>query len=180
MPTFIDTWHARGVAEFKAQLWLSAAICFSNGLKLEPQAHILRSNRSEVYIRLGWYNAALRDAQQVLESREILEDLQVLKATFRAARAHHHLGQYSNAADIADTLPNDKDCAEWSAKARQRLNEQRTGQYDWRALFTESQSNPSPHVADYVGPVEVKDVARTGGGRGVFLTQDVKAGTLLV
>ena len=54
LPTSADTWRARGGTEFKAQRWLAAAVCYTRALKLDQDSQVLRLNRAETYLRLGW------------------------------------------------------------------------------------------------------------------------------
>lgn len=175
----VEDCRQRGAREFKAQRWLAAAVCYTDGLKFDEDSLIIRLNRSEAYIRLGWFNSALHDADRTINSG--IEDKALLrKAVFRAAKSCYHLTNYERAIEYADRLPEDKDCTEWKVKAKLRIRERDTGRYDWCALFRESQEvRPRPDVADFYGPVEV----RVGGDnniRGLFVTRDVKIGELLV
>ncbi len=137
-------------------------------------------NRSEVYLRLGWNNSALHDAQDALKSSTLSEDL-VRKAVVRKLKALYAMGRYRYSAvlETARIFPNDKAIAEWVPRATRRMEEQSTGNYDWLKLFKDSEKGcHSPDVADFTGPIEVKK--GQNGLRGTFVTRDVKAGELLV
>lgn len=178
-PASVDECRLKGSREFKAQNWLAAAICYTDGLKLDENSVIMRLNRSEAYIRLGWYNSALYDASRAIEAG--IEDSALLrKAIFRAAKSCYYIDEYECAIEYADRLPGDKDCAEWKSKAKSRLRERDSGQFDWCALYRESlQERSRPDIADYCGPVEVRE-GDDGCIRGLFVTREVKLGELLV
>ncbi|KAH8119843.1 hypothetical protein DFH11DRAFT_11798 [Phellopilus nigrolimitatus] len=179
-PLTSEGWRTRGVEDFKAKRWLSAAICFTEGLKLDPSHHVLRLNRAEACLRLGWFNSALGDADEVLKAGVVDENLS-RKAVFRAAKASYMIGKYARAMELAALRPNDNECHQWASKAQQRMHESSTGEYDWCLLFRESQRPAArPDVADYTGPVEVKKRSGLKGVRGVFVTRDVKIGELLM
>ncbi|TDL25388.1 hypothetical protein BD410DRAFT_837570 [Rickenella mellea] len=177
----VDAWRVSGAAHFRAKRWLAAAVYFSNGLELDPDAFVLRLNRSEAYIRMGWYRSAFHDAEKVLLEGHNIEDTLIRKAIFRAAKSLYHLGRYNEAIEIANRRPHDEDCQIWGVKASERLREQLSGQYDWSSLFRETHS-ATGHVemAEFTGPIQVRGIKNVGGGRGVFVTRDVKAGELLI
>jgi hypothetical protein len=60
------------------------------------------------------------------------------------------------------------------------VREQETGEYDFKRLQREAKQLRPPQLdhATYIGPVEVRQTERKG--RGLFTTQDVKAGDLLL
>lgn len=178
-PPSVEQCRLNGAREFRAQKWLAAAVCYTDGLKLDEDSVIMRLNRSEAYIRLGWFNSALHDAERAIETG--IEDASLMrKAIFRAAKSCYYLTDYERSIGYVDRLPEDKDCAEWKTKAKLRIRERHTGRYDWCALFRESQEVcPRPDVADFYGPVEVQ-VGGDYGIRGLFATRDVKVGELLV
>ncbi|TDL25406.1 hypothetical protein BD410DRAFT_638723 [Rickenella mellea] len=180
--TSVETWRASGVTHFRAKRWLAAAVCFSNGVKLDPSGFILRLNRSEAYLRMAWYKSAFQDAEMVLHAvGSNIEDSYLRKAVFRAAKALYHLGEYNKAIEMANRRPQDEECQTWFTKASDRLHEQLSGEYDWDSIFQQSQaSSEQVEMAEFTGPIQVRDVNGVGGGRGMFVTRDVKAGELLM
>ncbi|TDL13312.1 hypothetical protein BD410DRAFT_903327 [Rickenella mellea] len=179
--TSAEAWRASGVTHFRAKRWLAAAVCFSNGIKLDPNEFILRLNRSEVYIRMGWYKSAFQDAEKVLLAGNNVDDVYLRKAVFRAAKSLYHLGEYNMAIDMANRRQRDDECQTWYTKASDRLHEQLSGEYDWNSLFQQSQASfEQVEMAEFTGPVQVRDVNGVGGGRGIFVNRDVKAGELLM
>lgn len=65
-------------------------------------------------------------------------------------------------------------------RAHNRVLEQQTGEYDFRALYEEVSTTRPPHLdhATYIGPVVVK--SSEGRGSGLLTTKAVKAGDLLL
>lgn len=65
------------------------------------------------------------------------------------------------------------------ARAKVRVQQQNTGEYDFKKLQTEAEKYP-PYMdhASYIGPIQVRDTGTHG--RGVFTTKAVKAGDLLL
>ena len=175
----VEEYRLKGASDFKAQNWLSAAVCYTNGLKLDSNSLVMRLNRSEAYIRLGWYNSALCDADHAINVG--IEDVQLYrKAIYRATRACYYGKDYERAIAYAEKLSDDVDAANWVTRARERLYEQRTGDYDWCTLYRETLTKcPRPDAADYVGPIEVKAVDPLRG-RGLYATRDIEIGELLV
>lgn len=141
---------------------------------------MLRLNRAETYLRLEWYYSALCDVEAVLQQGPITDEKLNRKAAFREMKANYGLERYVRVVEIAKDHQ-DGDIKSWAAKARKRIAEQTSGNYDWFNLFKDTEASSSrPDVANYVGPVEVKDREESPGVRGVFTTRDVKVGELLV
>ncbi|KLO07472.1 hypothetical protein SCHPADRAFT_945254 [Schizopora paradoxa] len=174
-----QAWKAEGLKDFKASRWFSSAVCFTNSIKFGFDVEVSRLNRAEVYLRLGWNNSALHDAQVALDSGSLSDELQ-RKAIVRKIKALYAMGRYQEVLEIASTLENDKLFAEWVTKANRRVEEQSTGIYDWLKLYKEDDKKESfsPDIADFTGPVEVKKNAN--GLRGTYVTRDVKTGELLM
>ena len=180
-PSSVEGWRARGVSEFKENRLLQAAVCFANALKLDTKSQILFLNRAEVYLRLGWYFSALHDTKEAIRLGPITDDLLRRKAVMRSIRANYGLCRYEEVVRIANENPNDTDCKGWLKRAKSRIVEKTTGNYDWFALITEGKDvNARPEVAEYCGPVIVKERVGEPGVMGVFVTRDVEIGELLV
>ncbi|TCD60099.1 hypothetical protein EIP91_010718 [Steccherinum ochraceum] len=179
-PSNAGEWKNLGVSSFKQQRWLCAAVAFSKGLELEPMNSLLLLNRSETYLRLLWYNSALRDAEIVL-GMKLKDPILQRKALVRATRAHYYSGRYTDVTRLAHEHPLISDLTAYATKAAQRMREQTLGSYDWQVIH-EVEENPGSRVdiAPYKGPVEVKTPDGGRRLRGLFVTQDVKAGELLL
>ncbi|KAH8108158.1 hypothetical protein BXZ70DRAFT_914436 [Cristinia sonorae] len=177
-PSTPNGWKEKGVGHFKRKEWLCAAIAFSEGLRLEATHHLLLLNRSETYLRLGWFRSAASDAEAVM-AMDLKDTTLKRKALVRATKAYYSSRRYQEVQQLAEMYPDDADVQEFSTKSRERIHENDTGNYDWQALYRESRQPASrPDIAPYTGPVEVR--SPENGVRGVFVTRDVKAGELLV
>ena len=183
--TAID-YKEEGNAHFQRASYLAAALSWSRGLRIEPGNDLLLLNRSLGYLKIEWYEAALRDSEAVLARCSTAEH--VAKAGSRAAWAEYGLGQYKKALQRFELNDGILPLTQWISRCKQRILEQTTGDYKWAALFKEWQvkyrkdSIPIPRldIADYIGPIEVRAMDNRGGGRGVFATRDIKSGELLV
>ncbi|KAH9938008.1 uncharacterized protein B0H18DRAFT_866735 [Fomitopsis serialis] len=182
-PSDADHWKAHGNMHFKAGHWLPAALSFSRGLQCDPESLVLRSNRSESYLRLKFYSAASADAHDVRCAAGVTPQLRD-KASYREARAEYGRGRYQIAMSLFKQLrlsrPKDSDVVGWTSRCEQRLQESRTGNYDWMQLYKWSQTDSHLDIADYKGPIEVKQLPNCGGGRGVVATKEIHGGELLV
>ncbi|KLO07467.1 hypothetical protein SCHPADRAFT_894622 [Schizopora paradoxa] len=173
-----EAWKAEALKDFKASRWLSSAICFTNSIKYGFDVQVSRLNRAEVYLRLGWNNSALHDAQVSFKSGTLTDDLK-RKAVVRMVKALYAMGRYREVLETASSLEGDKLVCEWITRANQRIEEQNTGNYDWLQLFKDGKNvNFSPDIADFTGPIEVK--TNSNGLRGTYVTRDVKVGELLM
>jgi hypothetical protein len=59
--TTVERWKEQGNKHFKDALFIPAALAWSRGLELDPSLHALYLNRSQAYIKLEWFSAALAD-----------------------------------------------------------------------------------------------------------------------
>lgn len=79
--------------------------------------------------------------------------------------------------------PASKEALEGQRRVLRKLEESRTGVYEWTSLHEPALSDDGKvsklDVGDYVGPIRVKEAAERGGGRGVFATRKIQAGELL-
>jgi hypothetical protein len=89
-------WKDLGTKFFKDSLFILAALAWSRGIDNDPSMHALRLNRSQVYIQLEWFSAALVDATHVLSEVKSLSQIEQ-KASYRAACAEYGLQRYSDA-----------------------------------------------------------------------------------
>ncbi|KAH8116275.1 hypothetical protein DFH11DRAFT_1876144 [Phellopilus nigrolimitatus] len=168
----------RGNDAFKNKLYRTAVSDYSNALQYEHDAALeisLLLNRAQAYLQLGSFAAAVSDAEQVirLSSGQANE-----KALFRGARAFYFMGHFSDSLRLLEQLtaafPKNHEAKALLAKNISRMEEQKTGKYDWISLVSEARKpTPRADVADYLGPVALSD--------GLLVAKnDIKAGELLL
>jgi tetratricopeptide (TPR) repeat protein len=179
--TSAEQWKELGNQYFKDDLFVPAALAWSRGLELAPSMHSLRLNRSQAYIKLQWFSAALADAVHVLSTPESSTQTNK-KASYRAASAEYGLGRYRNALVRLETLDEGTDIKSLKARCRDRFKEAEMGEYAWMDMFHAGQ-HAVPHldIAEFVSPaVATATILTRGGGRGIRSMRDIKAGELLV
>lgn len=122
---------------------------------------------------------ALQDCIIALQDDDLFDSGMKKKILFRAATAEYNLLQFDESvARLQHCLkidPNDVDARNLVGRSLARLEEKRTGIYDWGRLFS---STSALDIAEYVGPVEVKDMK--GKGKGLVATRDIGVGELLL
>jgi tetratricopeptide (TPR) repeat protein len=144
----------------------------------ENEKPALHQNRAIANLRLDIFDAALADA-----SRSSLEAELPEKAQYRAAMALYGLSRYDECRERLEALlnryPDNPAAREKLLAVEQRLREQQTGEYDFKAMQEQVRAGRRHlDIATYSKPVIVKEAP--GKGRGLFTTEAVKAGTLLL
>jgi hypothetical protein len=81
---------------------------------------------------------------------------------------------------LCTTYPGNKQAKLSLERARHRVQEQKTGSYNFKQLQAEANALKPPQLdhASYTGPIEIRQTR--SHGRGVFVTKAVKAGDLLL
>ena len=106
------------------------------------------------------------------------------KGLFRKAQALYQLRRFKESCEIHATLaekyPDNTQAAHEYSRASARLMEQDSGKYEFRKMVLEAKKRRPPTLdrATYIGPVTVKQTQ--SHGRGLFTTEAVKAGDLLL
>jgi hypothetical protein len=174
-------WKDLGTKFFKDGLFVPAALAWSRGIDNDPSMHTLRLNRSQAYIRLEWFSAALADGTHVLSSLESLPQMEK-KASYRAACAEYGLQRYSGTLARLELLEEDTEVKSLKSRCHQRLLEATKGQYDWLRMFQDGQASvPRLDVAEFVhSAIAVSAIPNRGGGRGIVATHHIRTGDLLV
>ncbi|XP_014552216.1 hypothetical protein COCVIDRAFT_110923 [Bipolaris victoriae FI3] len=143
------------------------------------EIQVIKRNRSLAYLKTRQYDAALSDTGFPDFGVEASE-----KALFRAAEALYHLTRYEECCSVLEKLcrlfPNNKEAVAAHTRARNRVRESSTGEFDFRLLQAEARKRIPPHLdhGTYIGPVTVKKAK--GKGRGLFTTASMKAGDLVL
>ena len=140
---------------------------------------IIKRNRSLAYLKTKQFDGALSDTGFPNFGPKPVE-----KALFRAAEALYFLQRFKECGGVLETLcatfPDNRQASVASDRARSRCLEASSGDYDFKLLQREAKKLRPPHLdhATYVGPVEIREAAEKG--RGLFVTEAVKAGDLLL
>jgi len=167
---------------------LQAYRCYSEGLQIERMnasavddinADLLR-NRAHLNLLSGSFDLANADAISAIRRKDMQLDA---KAFFRAGCAAYNLGQFEKALsffqDQLRLIPDDKDGIAQIHKAELRLNEQKTGVYDFISLKSHlTSAHLRVDVGSFVHATEIRDSG--GKGRGLFATRRICVGELIL
>ncbi len=109
-------------------------------------------------------------------------ELKLEEWLYRPALFLYHMGRFdecqSRLAELLTHYPESKPGQELLLRARRRLHEQMTGQYDFLAMYQQLERGEKElDIATYTGPLVVGQ--SEGRGRGLFTAEAVKAGQLL-
>lgn len=145
----------------------------------------LYRNRAGANLKLRKYNAARDDAYESMayseEGKEIQLNLKV-KAWYRAAHASYELQDYACCSkDLHHALslnPADEAAKQELQRTVRRLEEQDTGNYDFEAMAGSVLNGKLRNdIASFLGRTAIRP---SKYGRGLFATQDIKAGELVM
>jgi len=145
--------------------------------------YALLANRAAVAARLGLFRRALTDVEAALVVRP-----GDARARLRKAQVLTRLQRYEEALEMWKELggefPKDRDVKKMADKVRRRMQEA-GGVFDFFAVDSEDTERAKlgaalggEEYADFVGPIEVVEIA--GKGRGVVASHDISKGTLLL
>lgn len=104
------------------------------------------------------------------------------KALFRAATAAYRLGDFMESqtllVQLGDLKPDDQHAIFLANKTKLRLREQTLGTYDFGKMSTRVQDRGTIDAASFICRTEVRTMP--GGGTGLYATQDIQAGGLVL
>ncbi|KAH7322859.1 hypothetical protein B0I35DRAFT_476762 [Stachybotrys elegans] len=176
-------WRLQGVGEFNAGRPFDAIKSYYQALKCpsitSDDIFLAYINRSKAYAKTEEWELALNDCKAACELREPNE-----KLILRMAQAHYNLEQWREALVALQPIASGKNRTLEGSKSysqcMKRMIEHSRGNYCFRDLYAEMRVVKSPFLdrASYIGPVEVRETGDRG--RGLFATQDLKAGDLVL
>ncbi|KAL1590349.1 hypothetical protein WHR41_00638 [Cladosporium halotolerans] len=181
-----------GNAALKRKELIDAHAKYSQGLHELRNGHALddklsfdiHRNRAHVNLQLSRMDEAKADGIAAVTGIDDArhKDLDS-KAYFRAACAAYNLGQWEESKNLFESqqklAPGDKDAATNLEKLAARLNEQKTGEYDFKKIRNAlSKLRPRADAADYDGHTERKE--SKGHGFGLFATKDIEEGAIII
>jgi hypothetical protein len=86
--TTAEEWKGQGNKYVQGGLFVPAPLAWSRGLELNASLHALHLNRSQAYIKLEWFSAALADAAHFLcVGKSVTSN--TINALYRAASAEY-------------------------------------------------------------------------------------------
>ncbi|KAG6552425.1 hypothetical protein Mapa_005986 [Marchantia paleacea] len=136
------------------------------------------SNRAEAHFRSNYLEDALIDANKAL-----LINQKHVKTLSRKGKILEALEQYELARQCFNAALEEapRDLPIQRAIARNRVSYQQAykGQFDLTKYYLDGKKANPPPCCNFVGPVEIR-ASVAAGGRGLFATQNVKAGDLLM
>ncbi|KAK0847623.1 hypothetical protein LTR03_006182 [Friedmanniomyces endolithicus] len=189
---------AEGNAVYGRKAFVEAVEYYSEALQAsctegkESLRYDLYRNRASANLLLGRFEGALADADAAIipsapDSGVLKEATAKLngKAYYRAGRAAYALRNFPRAAEYfrkgEQCSPSgDADAKQEVKRAAYRLEEQRTGRYDFAAMseaVSATRNNRLDH-ADFTTRVEVRDAGIHG--RGLFAVEALKMGDLVL
>ncbi|KAJ6785904.1 hypothetical protein PWT90_05545 [Aphanocladium album] len=164
----------------KKGIWQAALYMYKEALRVatcSEDEQLANLNCALANLRLDAFEDALANAKKALE-----KDAENLKGLFRAAMAYYGLHNFDSCRDSLLALlaiyPDEP--SGWSELKRveARLLEQATGRYSFASMHNQLKTAPLIDCATYQGPIEVRN--SPGRGRGLFLTEAVSVGDLLL
>lgn len=104
-PEMAEEHRLKGNEFFKASEFVKALKEYEEGIKRDPKAHAIYSNRFATYIKLMDFNSALKDADKAIALSP-----KFVKAYARKGNCHHMMKEYHKALKAFDDgLKIDKD-----------------------------------------------------------------------
>lgn len=141
-------------------------------------------NRSGINLLLGRYDATITDAFCSLSDKhdDVSKALDA-KAHLRRGRANYRLGDYASAQrcfeKLLQLIPSDDVGKQELQKTTMRIKEQNEGAYDFAEIIQEVRKTGFfTDRASYVSKTEVRQTVDRG--RGLFATQDIATGDLIL
>ncbi|KIA75674.1 hypothetical protein HK57_00535 [Aspergillus ustus] len=182
MDATANDYKTKGNDHFNKAEYYLAIDWYSEALKSSPttdEALTIRLNRALTYLKTHQFDAALYDLGTVLSDQKSSE-----KALFRKSQALYHLARFDESCKVHQvlgaTFPSNTTAKIELNRATARLAEQTTGEYPFKHLQREVKKRSPPHLdrATYIGPVAIR--LTESRGRGLFTTEAVRAGDLLL
>ncbi len=171
--TEFNAFKEQGNDFFKQAKYASALRFYMKALSID-KTHIIHSNIAAALIKLGRYQEAYDHAKKSFD----LEPSD--KALFRMGQTAYELRQWTLALDNFTLIKDLNLSREYVKKCMKRLDEAKSGNYDWLHMLEQSKDAEAPRldVADYVGPVEIGNVP--GKNKGLIASRDIGKGELLL
>jgi tetratricopeptide (TPR) repeat protein len=163
-----------GNQHFYKNKFESALRCYKKAMNIESN-EIIYLNISAAMLKLERYEEAYDYANKSFEL------VNTDKALYRMASSAYNMRNWKLALEKYELIK-DKSIINNNEieQCLMRLEEEKTGNYNWFNILKQREDNPYSKidVADYHGPIEVKDIENKG--KGYIATRDIKRGELLM
>jgi tetratricopeptide (TPR) repeat protein len=176
---------ARGNDCYGREAYGEALQWYDLGLKKKPADSVCHLNRAAALLELGQFFEAYQAVQSATEyeNSEVNQTARLqIKALLRLGEAAYGMRDWQIAADTFLKLKENHETGDrydsHLARARARLHESQTGEYDMKPFARTCGSLVKHDAADYTGPVSVEEIP--GKGQGLVAATDIKRGTLLL
>lgn len=179
-------WKRIGNEHFVSKRYKDAVNAYTKGLEkqnisAEDQVDLL-ANRSASYLRLANYKLALIDAEAALAI-----DKFHVKCIYRKSKAFFGMTLYTDALEFLNMFPlsemhenNRKVINDLLIEVKSLMAQSQDGDYPWMKICKSRVENSKDNFefAEFKGPVIVKNTESKG--RGLFATEMIKAGQLIL
>ncbi|KAI5814244.1 hypothetical protein BZA77DRAFT_107034 [Pyronema omphalodes] len=176
-----EKWREHGNSAVKMGNFTKARASYTNALSRptdDQELLKILNNRAYANLKLGRFEEARKDANAALKLCPTDE-----KALFRVSQALYELDNFKESLSYLERLleqyPNNASAQKELSRTKLRIEEEKNGTFNFRQMLDSADKYMTLlDCATFIGPVTIKE--SKGRGRGVFLTQDVKAGDLLL
>ena len=165
----------------REERFAEALEAYTHAIMGDRREPIFYSNRSLCHTRLGQFEAAMSDAMTASEM-----NLDESKFKYRACMALSGLGDHQKSVEILEQLvhsaQNNNNMIEFQDKltVEKAFLVQAGGDIDLRRLEQIALAGLSVQMADFIGPIELKQSGMTGcAERGLFATRDLRQGEVI-
>uniref|UniRef100_A0AC35FV44 Uncharacterized protein n=1 Tax=Panagrolaimus sp. PS1159 TaxID=55785 RepID=A0AC35FV44_9BILA len=158
-----EFWREKANECFKKGEYKKAIFLYDRAIRCNEDNPVLYSNKAEACLQISAFYEADKAAKLALEKGGDRK-----KALSRMGRAAYGMRQWENAVKRFTEIVNefsDSNAKEQLKRATARLNAEKTGISDFKAMYLESKKvNPNVDVSDYKGPIEIANIP----GKGIF------------
>ncbi|KAF2072513.1 hypothetical protein CYY_006180 [Polysphondylium violaceum] len=172
-----DGWRVRGNRAYTTGDYDLALKYYNGGLTSDPQHSTLALNKLAALVALKRYHECIPIGINLLTTLQENE-----KLCTRLGKSYYQVGLYENSMDIyqylLEFMPHNTEATEAIEKCKERMVERDQGVYNFKKLRDQEKINNEQDCSEYIGPLEIKRIP--GKGRGLVVTKDIPAGTLLI
>ena len=155
---------------FNEKNFEAAIGCYTRAIDADKSNYIYWNNRAQCYIKLGYYEAALSDAETAVKLNN-----NCTKANYRMAMAWSGLGDHERSCQILETIRGE-DVNPIFGKELSLLRNIR-GEFDFDELAGKAKRDEELEIGEYIGPISIE--TSYSHGHGIFAARNIKRGELI-